>query len=84
MVSAPAFQSLILSSIPGRKPVFLILLSACVSRPSISTYNYSCGSIPDGEGARREGSIPVMKPRLPPSASQPAPPGLCGLHNLGQ
>ena len=40
VVSALAFQSLILSLIPGRKPVFLIpsyLLSACVS-PSISTY----------------------------------------------
>ena len=38
MVGALAFQSLILSSIPGRKPVFLIAFSACVSRPSIYTY----------------------------------------------
>ena len=40
VVSALAFQSLILSSIPGWQPVFIIpsyLLSACVSRPSIST-----------------------------------------------
>ena len=40
VVSALTFQSLILSSIPGQKPVFLIpsyLLSACVSLPSIFT-----------------------------------------------
>ena len=40
VASALAFQSLTPSSIPGRKPVFLLpsyLRSACVSRPSIST-----------------------------------------------